>query len=32
MSNVEERKTTQPELPSTIVINNYINKGDEPKE
>lgn len=32
MSNIEERKTTQPELPSTIVINNYINKGDEPKE
>lgn len=28
----EEERKTKPELPSTIVINNYINKGDEPKE
>ncbi len=32
MSSSDDERKTKPELPSTIVINNYINKGDEPKE
>ncbi len=32
MSSSDDERKTKPELPSTIVINNYINKGDELKE